>query len=304
MKTFTTLLRREWMQHKFGWTVVVVLPLLLAVLLLGIGQVQFSLDDTEFDTQLAQAPAVALALGAMLAVAVVTFLGAWATSLIQAPGLARRDRQDRSIEFWLSLPTGHAASVAAPLLAHLVLFPAAALLVGLLGGQLIALALVTKVAGLGAWFSMPWGTVLLIVVSLTLRTLLGLVLATLWLSPLLLLTMVASAWLKRWGLPALVGGFVVVGSVLDRLYGNPVVWDVMSELGRNAGLAMISSRDGGGLAFRPGVDPTDMLSAFPGFVWRDAAQALAALGSPLLLGALVVSAGCFGLLVLRRQRGA
>ena len=43
--------------------------------------------------------------------------------LIQTPGLARRDRQDRSIEFWLSLPTSHAASVAAPVLMHLVLVP-------------------------------------------------------------------------------------------------------------------------------------------------------------------------------------
>jgi ABC-2 type transport system permease protein len=304
MKTFTTLLHREWMQHKFGWTVVVLVPLVIAVLLLGVGHMQFSLDDAEFDGELARAPAVALALGAMLALAGITFVGAWATSLIQAPGLARRDRQDRSIEFWLSLPTGHASSVAAPLLAHFLLFPAAALFVGLLGGQLIALALVTKVAGLGAWFALPWGTVLVIVVSLLLRTLLGLVLATLWLSPMVLLTMAASAWLKRWGLPALIGGVVIAGNVLDKLYGNPVVWEVISALGRNAGLAMISSEHGPALAFPPGVDPTETLNAFPAFLWADAMQALAALANPLLAGALLASAACFGLLVLRRRRGA
>jgi hypothetical protein len=57
--------------------------------------------------------------------------------------------------------------------------------------------------------------------ALLARTALGLVLATLWLSPLILLTMVASAWLKRWGLPALVAALALLAGVLDKLLRQP-----------------------------------------------------------------------------------
>jgi hypothetical protein len=241
---------------------------------------------------------------AITGTAVLTFLIAWATSMIQAPGLARRDQQDRSIEFWLSLPTGHASSVAAPMLAHLLLFPLAAFVVGIVGGQLIGLLVVTRFIGLGAWFTLPWTTVLLITVALTARLVLGLVLATLWLSPLILLTMAASAWLKRWGLPAVIVFFAVVGNLMDKLYGNAIILDTLARLSENAGRAFITGRQPVGLQFRPGQDPTEMLAAFPGALWQDGLHAVSALADPLLAFALLVSAGCFALLILRRQRGA
>jgi ABC-2 type transport system permease protein len=45
------------------------------------------------------------------------------TSLFIALGSPRRDHGDRSIEFWLSLPSGHGESLAAPMLVHLLLVP-------------------------------------------------------------------------------------------------------------------------------------------------------------------------------------
>lgn len=304
MKSCATLLQREWLQHKIGWTVAVAAPLVLSLLLLGVSQFHMTVNDTESDVQFRQLPALVLALGAMIGVALLTFAGAWVSSLIQAPGLARRDQQDRSIEFWLSLPIGHTSSVAAPLLAHLLLFPAAALLVGVLGGQLIALLLVTKFSGIGAWFGLPWVALLLVVLTVTVRLLLGLVLATLWLSPLILLAMVASAWLKRWGLPALIGAVVVLGNVLAKAYGNPIVWDVLDGLLARAGQALIHAREPAGLGLRPDGDPAAALAGLPAWVWHDAGQSLAALGDPWLLFVVLASAGGFALLILRRQRGA
>ncbi len=304
MNRFNTLLQREWMQHKFGWMVVMFAPLAIAMLVLGIGEIQFDINDTEVSTKLARVPAVALALAAVIGTAALSFLIAWATSLIQAPGLARRDQQDRSIEFWLSLPIGHVPSVAAPMLAHLLLFPLVAYVVGLVGGHVIGLLLVTKFMGVGAWFSLPWGTMFLIVLTLSARLLLGLVLATLWLSPLILMTMAASAWLKRWGLPAVIVFFAVIGNLLDKLYGNPIIVDTLAHLAENAGRAFITGKQPGGLVFGPGIDPTEMLARFPGEMWQDGMHAIAALANPLLPAALLVSAGCFALLILRRQRGA
>lgn len=307
MKRFMTLLHREWLQHKFGWTVIVLAPMLIAALVLAFAEVQFNVNDVndaDAAERLAKLPASALVLVAIIGTAAVTLLAAWATSMIQIPGLARRDQQDRSIEFWLSLPIGHVPSLAAPMLAHLILFPAVALLVGVVGGQLLSLLLVSRVLGVAAWVAAPWGTVLVVVLLLTLRILMGLVLATLWLSPLILVTMAASAWLKRWGLPAVVGAYLVAGGVLDKVFGNPVVWDVTSRLLHGAGQSLIGTRGGGGLRYKAGEDPSSMLQAFPGWIAADAGHAVAALASPLLLGGLLVSAGCFVLLVLRRQRGA
>ena len=304
MQSFKTLLLREWLQHKFGWMVVMFGPMAIALVVIGVGDIQFDVDDTEAGARLSDVPAVGLAMAAIVGTAVLTALVAWATSLIQAPGLARRDQQDRSIEFWLSLPTGHAPSVTAPMLAHLLLFPLAAFIVGIVGGQLIGLVLVTRFFGLGAWFTLPWGTVMAVTGALAARLILGLLLATLWLSPLILLTMAASAWLKRWGLPAVIVFFIVGGNLLQRLYGNPIILETLGRLGENAARAFITGNRPGGLQFGPGKDPTQMLAAFPGLMWQDGLDAISALADPLLAFGLLVSAGCFALLILRRQRGA
>ena len=87
-------------------------------------------------------------------------------SLFQTPGLARRDRQDRSIEFWLSLPTSHTASVAAPVLMHLVVVPLLALLIGAAFSYAIGLALIWKVFGAAQALALPWGELIAVGVEL------------------------------------------------------------------------------------------------------------------------------------------
>jgi len=301
MERFKTLLLREWMQHQRGWLILMLLPLVITVVLGLFGQAHFDVDDDAGPISGALPAALVL----MAGLGAVTLLICWGASLIQSPGLARRDSQDRSIEFWLSLPAGHLPSVGATLLAHLLLLPWAALLVGTLGGLIASLPIIAKVFGFGAWFALPWFGLLAAVASLVLRLALGVLLATLWLSPLILLTMAASAWFKRWGVPLVAGVLFIGGALLDRLYGNPVVWRLSRALAREASMAFFAaSRGEGGAALKITGGAGPALGTIPGWCLSDAASALGALASPLFFGAIVVAIGGFALLVLRRQRGA
>lgn len=302
MTSFKTLLLREWYQHRLGWMVIVAAPLFIALLALLVGHVTVNVNDTDVVLDFGRAPALALATAAIVGTGVLSFVLAWFSALLQSPGLARRDQQDRSIEFWLSLPVGHLPALSAPLLVHLLLFPLAALGLGMLAGHLVSLLLVARFIGLGEWFSLPWGLIALAWSSTMLRTALGLVLATIWLSPLILLVMAASAWLKRWGIPALAIGLVVLANLLDKVFGYRAVWDLGRELMINVGRSFVYGASPGGMRFTPTSDPVEVLRAYPSWAAGDAWHSLQALNSPLLLLALAISSVCFGLLVWRRKR--
>ena len=300
MTRFKTLLLREWMQHRFGWLVLMGLPFVLFAAVALFGQAQIQLDDSE------EPMALTVAGGIVLGVIATTLVLAWGASLLQTPGLARRDAQDRSVEFWLSLPAGHAQSIGTTLLAHLILLPVAALGVGLVGGLIVSLPVVTHAFGVGAWFALPWAQLLVAFAAVTLRLALGVVLATLWLSPLILVTMAASAWLKRWGIPAVAAVFGLGGLLLDRLYGNAVVWNVLGGLVQQASRALIATERHGEMAFaiERQADIPALLSHAAAWCALDAGHALAMLASPAFLAAIAVAAGAFALLVLRGQRGS
>ena len=103
-----TLLLREWMQHKRGWLIAALLPPLLFLAALPCGSVQgLPKERLELMALMITVISAAAVYGICLLVA-----------LFQLPGLARRDTQDRSIEFWLSLPGRPSESVAATVLAH------------------------------------------------------------------------------------------------------------------------------------------------------------------------------------------
>ncbi len=298
MNKLIPLMQREWLQHRFGWLMLAVVPLGLALLLTAFGQVQFETDAARGP---ADVPAELLALACIAGSAAVLFVMAWFASLIIVSGIARRDHGDRSIEFWLSLPTTHSASLAAPLLVHLLLVPAAALLVGLAGGGLLSLVLVGRVLGVAAWFGLPWLDLLLAALSLTARLLAGLPLATLWLLPLILLVVLLAAWFRRWAWVILGVGLGLGGQLLDRLFGQPLMSQITLGLLQHAGQAMVSA--GKGLAIGPD-SAAGALRALPAWALHDFGFALRDLASPLLFGGLLFSAGCFALLVHWRQRGA
>lgn len=301
MHKLLPLMRREWLQYRHGWLLMAGIPLGIAALLLAFGQLE--VEGREFEQAGNGLPAM-LALGAMGGGAAVLLLVAVVSSLIIVAGIARRDHADRSVEFWLSLPAGHGVSLGAPLLVHLLLVPAAALLVGLAGGALLSLLLVGRVAGVAAWFTLPWLDLLPALAAIVLRLLAGLPLALLWLSPLILLVVLFSAWFRQWSWVILGVGIGLGSLLLSRLFGQPLLWDLLSRLLQQARQALLAARESFTVASGGAGDGLAALQALPAWALRDFGFAAAELASPLLLGALLVAAACFALLVQWRQRGA
>ncbi|OYU68341.1 MAG: hypothetical protein CFE45_43270, partial [Burkholderiales bacterium PBB5] len=175
------LLQREWLQQRRGWTFFLLTPSLLVLLLAAFGQVQMDVHNDAGDPELqVSSQALLLTAGLIGGLMLAGLVLALALALLQASGLARRDAQDRSIEFWRSLPVADSLALAAPLLAQLLLLPLAALAVDAVGGLLASAVAVGRTDGLVAWLSLPWGTLALAAVALGLRLALGLVLALLW----------------------------------------------------------------------------------------------------------------------------
>lgn len=285
MLTFQTLLLREWLQHRTGWLLLGLLPLALAVLAGGFGSVQISADELASSVVLAVAGGYVVGLSAL----------AWAVTSLQAAGLARRDVQDRSIEFWRSLPVSDVQAVAATVCVNALLVPLAltafALVCSLPVGVLIAL----RVFGMNTFAALSIDGLLPIVLAAVPRFLVGGVLAALWLAPLTLLGMAASAWLKRWGLPALAAVWLGGGLLLQEAYGLPQPLQALQGLAENFGAALVPLVNGE----LPMREP----ALLPALLWQDLLARLQDLASPLSLLALALSATGFALLVLRRQRG-
>lgn len=303
MNKLIPLLRREWLQYRFGWTLMVLVPLAIALLLLAFGEIHLGREEAEqVNSQLRP-----LQLASMLSVASIAgsaatlFMIACFSSIIIVAGMARRDHSDRSVEFWLSLPTTHSASLAAPLLVHLLLVPAAALLLGLAGGLLVSMVLVTRVIGIGEWFALPWLDLLPAVLALAGRLLAGLPLAMLWLSPLILLVVLLSAWFRMWSWVILGVGIGLGSQLLNRLFGQPMLADITLGLLRQARGALVHAGQGFAMEADRG---TDSLRHLPAWALHDFLMAVKELPSPLLLGGLLFAAGCFYLLVQWRERGA
>lgn len=297
MKHFFPLVQREWLQHRFGWALMALVPTALALLLVSFGELQFDPDE-----RVEKLPA-ALAL-ASLAGGIALHMAIFAlTALIIVSGIARRDHADRSIEFWLSLPTGHAESLSVPLVVHLLLAPLAALGVGLLSGLLVSFVLIGRVAGLGEWLALPWPALLAAALAIAGRLAVGLVLAMVWLSPLILAVVLLTAWFRRWGLVILAVGVGLGSVVLDRFFGQPILSQLLGELIVNAGRSLGNS-GGGSFVVDRAEDLQGALGQVPRWALADTGAALRLLVSPLLVGAVLVAGACFTGLVQWRQRGA
>ena len=299
MNHLIPLMRREWLQHRFVWAMLMLVPLGLAVMLLSFGQIEMG------DAMENRPPAdVAAVMGSMTIVitSAIVFLLVWITSVFVTSGLARRDHADRSVEFWLSLPTGHAESYAAPLLVHLLLAPAAALLVGLAGGYVMSLLVVARVLGVTEWLALPWSQIILATVALAGRVLAGLPLATLWLSPLIMLALLANALFKRWGLPVLAVGLGLGGVVLKYVFGQPLLSQALSRVGSEAATALLGASQQPPTGDRPSA--VEMLRALPGWAANDLGAAVSAAASPAMLAAVAVAAALFAALVYWRRQGA
>lgn len=300
MKNLLPLMQREWLQYRSAWALLVLVPVALSLLLLSVGTIQL---DEEMTALGPQQLSLMVAVLSMLITATVLLMLLGTTSLFTALGSPRRDHGDRSVEFWLSLPSGHAESLLAPLLVHLLLVPAAALVVGYLAALPISLVTVGRVTGVGEWFALPWGQILPALAALLLRALAGLPLAVLWLLPLVLAAMMANALFRRWGLPLLGVGLILLAQGLERLFGQPVLADTLGALLANAATSLAGAA-GQALTSEQGSMPLEALPALPAWALRDLIAAYANVAQPLMVGALLVSAGLFAALVAWRRRGA
>lgn len=302
MNNLLPLMQREWLQHRLAWALLVLVPLALALAVLGIGTIELDDEMTAMAPQdlalMLTALTVAISVGVM-------FLLFGSTSLFNAIGTPRRDHGDRSIEFWLSLPSGHAESLAAPMLVHLLLVPLAAVLAGLLVSVPISMLVVGRIVALDAWFALPWGTLAGAAGAVGLRFMAGLPIALAWLLPMLLAAMLANAFFRRWGLPLLVVAVGLISVGLDRLFGQPLLVQAIGQLSSHAATSMAgasAARDGFGMP--AGGQLHGALQNLPRWALRDFAAALHDLAQPAFLGAVLVSALLFAALLWWRQRMA
>jgi hypothetical protein len=157
--------------------------------------------------------------------------------------------------------------------------------------------------GLGAWFALPWGAILAGTLAAAARLLAGLPLAVLWLSPLILAVVLATAWFRRWAWVVLGVGVGLISLALQRTVGDPVLIPIIKSLLAHAAAAMVSADEasftmaGSGQAF-------EALHQLPAWALSDFGMALGDLASPLFVGGLLFAGACFALLVQWRQRGA
>ena len=297
MTLFNTLLLREWLQYKRAWLGLVLVPILVLLALVPFSQV----DGIDVPS-----PEPVALIAGLLTVALVLTL-AMAVSGYQLLGLARRDQQDRSIEFWSSLPGSHAASLGAPIVAHGVLMPAVAVLLGVAGGVVVGSAMAFKEFGLSALQQTQWAALFQATLWLSLRLVVGVVLASLWIAPIALALMAASAWLRRWGAPLLVIG---VGAFL-KIYKDEPVAQTLKQLLKTQmeGVASAWVQSGTRLVVESNGDGRldmqdffDMLFRFPDFAREGLPQVLHAALHPQFFGGLALAGVCFWLLVLLRKR--
>jgi hypothetical protein len=300
MNNLLPLMLREWLQHRFAWAMLVLVPLAVSLLLLSLGTIQ--LDD-DMRAQMPRDLSVVLTLLTFVISTAAVLLLLGVTSLFIALNSPRRDHGDRSVEFWLSLPSGHAESLLAPILVHLLLVPAAALVVGSLVAIPVSMVTVGRVVGLGEWFALPWREILPALAALLLRAVAGVPMALLWLLPLVLAAMLSNAYFKRWGLPLLCIALILLSQGLERVFGEPVFADTLGAMLQMSAHSLLGAA-GDDLATGPNVLPQETLKALPGWALRDFGAAFANLGRPLLAGVLVASAALFAALWAWRRRGA
>jgi len=283
------LLLREWMQHKRGWLLTLALPPALFLVILPFGETHGMPDQP-----------LAAGLIVVMATIMVLLLIAALSAAFQLPGLARRDVQDRSIEFWLSLPAGNSESLLATLLAHTLLVPLAAVVFGFGIGYGVAAAVVLKSTGVEGLMAVPWGQVSLLAVPAMLRIALGVVLALVWLAPLILLVMATSAWLKRWSVAAITAVAVITCAILPKVYGFVAIRDWLDLQFAGAWHALLANPQ------QLASSPAQMASVDSAHAWHwavmDAANELQALLSWQVASGLALAALGFYLLILQRRR--
>lgn len=200
---FKTLMLREWLQNRWTWLIATSALPVLVLLVLPFGDVKLPME----------LPVTLVALTIVCVTALTAITMSWLTTLFTATGLARRDVQDRSIEFWLSLPSTHGEHFSAQYAMHGLMFPLGAMALGLALGFVTMPLMLVKWQGLATLAAVDWGVVFTQVLLQAALAAVAVAALALWMAPVVLTLMAASAWVKRLALPLL----VVVGALLANL---------------------------------------------------------------------------------------
>lgn len=288
---FKTLMLREWLQNRWTWLIAIAALPVLTLVSLPFGEIQLGPDKlAKLDGAVVLIP---LALTPLTCVMI-----AWLTTLFMASGLARRDWQDRSIEFWLSLPSTHGEQIGAQYLMHAFVFPLLALVLGLVFGLLLVPLTMLKLGlGLGA---LPMGQMISVLAVPMLLAVPALFLGALWMAPIVLTVMAASVWLKRLALPILAVVAVFLANFPStRGAVRSFAEDYVSRIGHLfEGLAGVLAQRSGELVQMgrgDGPKPTDVTGFF--------AQSLGDFASlPAVVGLVVTAVACAAI-VAKRRRG-
>jgi ABC-2 type transport system permease protein len=273
------------MQHKRGWLITAFAPPLLFLAALPFSQLEgLRMQSPEL-----------LSITIVLLSTTIVYFVCMLIALFQLPGLARRDTQDRSIEFWLSLPGRPSESLVSTVLAHAWLAPVGGAVIGLLFSLPIAASVLGTKIGFSSALAVNWGEVILASTPILLRGVVGTVLLMLWLAPVIFVLMAASSWLKRLGVPVvLVGGGVAVG-LLYKVYG--ISWPLEALKNLNAQIALSLVHDATSL-HKTLAEGGNLVT----WALSDLGGALAELASLEFLGWAAVAAAGFALVVLKRTR--
>lgn len=205
MQQFKTLLLREWMQHRKSWLLLglwspVIVWALVYLVLLSQGIPQLSSNSSTDTTKLASIIVSAHA-SFVLYFSVIGVL-------ITVPGLPYRDKDDKSLAFWRSLPIDERSAVGVPVLMHGILLPLLAISAAIALNLLLSAPL---------WITqLPIAQIAQLPVALLVGSLQSLV-SLLWLLPLVLMLALGNSLIRRWGMVLICIGALAAQSVLSKL---------------------------------------------------------------------------------------
>jgi len=210
MNTFTTLLKREFWEHKGGmlWAPVVVGGLMLAAaaasavigILASEGDVrihgkQIIIDGTLIAEQTQGEIAQALAWAIVPSIAPLAAVLALVL-LFYALGSLYDERRDRSVLFWKSMPVSDTATVLSKLASMVLLTPLITALVGIFVGTVVALIAAASMSAFGAnLLPKLFGTADFYLAPVAVLAVIPVY--ALWVLPSIAWCMAVSAWAKR-----------------------------------------------------------------------------------------------------------
>jgi hypothetical protein len=245
MKQFSAILLREWIQNRWGWSIVGLIPISIPISLWVFGSIGTNVGLTKPSTQ-----------GGWFA---ILSLGTAYVSLILAliavvSQLSRRTIQDShgpAAAFWRSFPVPRPLFAAANILMHLFVFPCFALLIGLCAGTAIALIAVPSAFSL----TLPLGTDAagagLLVATGACRLVIGVFIGGLWALPFIATVMLAAVWVKGWSTPFIFSAAVVVTYLVKSGLDVPLPLASLGTIGIRSWQALMPGSAPGSTGLHP-----------------------------------------------------